>query len=587
MAHILVVEDTPVVREPIVFALDRLGHSTEGVANGQDALSAMARQTPDLVLLDLHMEGMDGLKLLAHMRADPRLADVPVIVLTVDGAKETVLAAQRLRVRHYMLKSRLDFGVLVERINAIVSERDHPAAPPSPADHETPSQPPAANAVPRPTPADPKAALQSLKPMVKRSDLAERLDRCNELQAVSPAVSEVLALTRNSSSSLDAIAKAIKRDPTITLKVLRLANSTAFSRGDVVDSVDKAVLRIGAGAIGQAVMNIGIVEQFGGTRLNAITDPRFFWEHSIGVALIASRIAAETGSAAPETAFTLGLIHDLGRLVLDSILGETYAAVMRAAAEAGLPLERAESRMLLLNHAEAMERILRAWRFPRELADPVMHHHLSVEEIRQKSPSRFGEIATVALADRLAHAMLLGSSGNEAIYPTGEFAAALHLSPGTIEQLEKDIHDRTAELKLAMLMSGPGAPTQWPAFRDSLTRRFSGHVNPLFIGPEPATDAYRLFCAAINSGGQPNLAVVHAPTPKDRGAMLGLLGAREAEAGVGPLPILLMQPDGPHLRNEITPPGRTLRSLTTPFTLDRFFAAASELTVATPQRKAA
>src|SRR5690606_3887518 len=139
-------------------------------------------------------------------------------------------------------------------------------------------------------------------------------------------------------------------------------------------SVDEAVVRIGTGAIRQTLLNIGVIDNFSPQGRAGAIDRLQFWEHSIACGLIAAELERATGGTAPDEAFTLGLLHDVGRLVLARQLGGTYGRVVDAAARCGAPLERAESRLLGLTHAEIMPAVLRQWNLPASLVEPIATH---------------------------------------------------------------------------------------------------------------------------------------------------------------------------------------------------------------------
>jgi CheY-like chemotaxis protein len=82
MAHVLVVDDDPDIRELLEIRLARLGHDVVGVGSGEAALARMAAGAPDVVVLDVVLMGMSGLDVLAAMRADGTLREVPVVILT-------------------------------------------------------------------------------------------------------------------------------------------------------------------------------------------------------------------------------------------------------------------------------------------------------------------------------------------------------------------------------------------------------------------------------------------------------------------------------------------------------------------------
>src|SRR5439155_27047504 len=102
---ILVVDDMPLFRDPIAASLRLAGFHTVAVANGRDALAAARASRPDLILLDIAMPVMDGIACLRALRADPDLANVPVILLTAMSDKRYVVEAGKLGVADYLLKS--------------------------------------------------------------------------------------------------------------------------------------------------------------------------------------------------------------------------------------------------------------------------------------------------------------------------------------------------------------------------------------------------------------------------------------------------------------------------------------------------
>src|SRR5688572_24595203 len=82
MQTILVVDDMAIFREPLAACLKHEGYATVCAANGKEALTAVVRKRPDLILLDLAMPVMDGLTFLRHLRGNPATSALPVILLT-------------------------------------------------------------------------------------------------------------------------------------------------------------------------------------------------------------------------------------------------------------------------------------------------------------------------------------------------------------------------------------------------------------------------------------------------------------------------------------------------------------------------
>lgn len=86
-AHILVVDDEPDIREMLAQLLRGDGYSLATAASGPDALAAVATQTPDLILLDVSMPGMDGFELATRLKADPLTVGIPIIMVSAQAGR--------------------------------------------------------------------------------------------------------------------------------------------------------------------------------------------------------------------------------------------------------------------------------------------------------------------------------------------------------------------------------------------------------------------------------------------------------------------------------------------------------------------
>lgn len=387
--------------------------------------------------------------------------------------------------------------------------------------------------------------LRTLKPLISRNDLMEAVTANNELRAMGPAARQVISLTGSASSSIDAIAKAIRQDQALSLKVLKLANSTLYSTGERVDSVKKAVSRIGIAQIRSTVMAMGVLAQFATGGLAGRLRADRFWEHSITTGIIAQRIATVLKFKADEAdqMFTAGLLHDIGRMLYAERLGDLYAQVITTADRLGLPLETVESRLLLINHADMTDRLLRQWKFPVELINPIALHHLSVGNIKRMAPRMVEPVATLALANRLAHALVLGSSGNDVLYPVEEFVAALELRHDSLTEIMAQTPEQTFDLKTFMLASSDGECDSGPSTLDDARAVLGEGVRPLHVALTPATDTTGYTLARLCELGAtdvPNVAVVRVAHSSERPRIMDLLRQREQQECASNLPVLIV-----------------------------------------------
>src|SRR5580658_6770602 len=116
MKSILVVDDMAIFREPIAASLRSAGYDADCAADGEEALRIAREKHPDLILLDVAMPGMDGISFLRHLRSDPTVADIKVILLTVVSDKTRILAAGSLGVKDCILKTSFHLSDFLERI---------------------------------------------------------------------------------------------------------------------------------------------------------------------------------------------------------------------------------------------------------------------------------------------------------------------------------------------------------------------------------------------------------------------------------------------------------------------------------------
>ncbi len=573
-AKALVVDDDPVARSVIVLSLKTEQFACDQAADGNQALEMISATHYDLIVTDLRMPHKHG-----HALSIELLSRQPVPLLVVHSAvTDPRLCADLIRrgVDDVIAKP-TDYRLFAAKMKALVDRRrsgvetgskDFKAPEAGEAAEEATASrgkaskggtlaasPATKTATRTASPAGTKNAggsLGKMKFLIVKSEVLARIDRGIEVKTMSPLLTKLLGMLGAAGCSMKEVAQTIRQDQALCLKILKLANSCVYSQGTHVDSVEKAVMRIGTGQIRQAIMNIGIIELFSSSSSSAGIDLRQFWEHSLATGLIAaelSRCVAGSGNA-PETelAFTSGLLHDIGRAVLAEQLGEVYQKVMEESQNLDLPLELAEKQLLQVDHSEIAHRVLTSWRFSKQLLQPIQRHHQPVAAIRQLAPAALKEVAVLALADRLAHAMLLGRSGNEVLAPTAELAGMLKLPADIFGRLIREIPERLEELRIAMLHSAANQ-AKWPSAGDEYRGRVKRGALPVVVSADQDHDEIALLVSQLIPGaddeqGWPNMAVIHITDPKGTAELASRLAEAEARAGSGALPLLIASPDG-------------------------------------------
>lgn len=443
-----------------------------------------------------------------------------------------------------------DWLVTDQRESRIPAEPDPKAElPPSQATTDEPEAQPADSPKATEEPPNERPA-----PPMDRRQLMNRIRRSIDLKAMPIALQQIMSLASSSRVSIHQIADAIKQDHAIALRTLKVANSSFYAHSAPLQDIQQAVLRLGLQTVRELVIGLAVVGEFeSGEGSEEELDRRYFWEHSLACALIVRDLARAYHSGETEQIFTAGLLHDVGRAVLQDFLTDQHHRVRQFAREHRMPLEQAELKLLSITHADVGQQLLTQWRLPSHLINPIAGHHLSLRNMKRYVPGDIQAAATVALANYLAHAMLAGHSGNEVIYPVDELTMELGLEEETIRFVARNAVDRADEIKLTIATGGRGEI--WKPYKEVIAERLNMAVNVLSVRCFAGPDSYQLLFEQIAQPGadKPNLAVVHLRSREDIVPCGELLSRAENEAEVGNLPLVMLCS-----REQLTLTGKTL-----------------------------
>jgi putative nucleotidyltransferase with HDIG domain len=217
----------------------------------------------------------------------------------------------------------------------------------------------------------------------------------------------------------NALRKVLERDPSLSVQVLKLANSAAYGRAGNVADLGRAIALLGRREI--ADMALIAANSTGFSELeNELLRHVDFWVHSVSCARLARELAPAAG-ASPDEAFAAGLLHDVGHLLLFNLCSALMSTVLEDALDEGVDLYVIERRRLGYDHAAVGAAVLRSWNMPADLCDAVALHHQAPATIAEALPS------IVALANR--GASLVEADEN----PPQEVGAALATQLGCRE----------------------------------------------------------------------------------------------------------------------------------------------------------
>lgn len=279
----------------------------------------------------------------------------------------------------------------------------------------------------------------------------EIIAKVKNLPPVSQAALKLVNLLEQASISNDEIVDVIKCDNVLTAKLLRACNSPYFGLDEPVSSVDQAVLMLGH----QQIMHIVLTLAFGSAMVVPLpgyaVEANELWRHSLLTATAAEIVAAEayTMNVDAPVAFTVGLLHDIGKLAMSqAITPEIQQHIRQLIEHEGCSRSEAEKKVLGADHAEIGGRLLQNWNLPDEIIEAVAHHHQPVCEPRPRLS------VITHLANSLAH--LAGSApgwDGFAARVSPDAAAALNLDDKRLENLVAEVRNAYGRVDHFMSMA--------------------------------------------------------------------------------------------------------------------------------------
>lgn len=197
------------------------------------------------------------------------------------------------------------------------------------------------------------------------------------------------------SSSAD-IARAVSQDPSFTVRLLRVANSSLYGFSSAVDTVAKAVTIIGTSQIRNLALSMSVARSFAGLP-NDLVSMDNFWRHSLLCALAARHLAKEARRCDPDALFTAGLLHDIGELVIFNRLpGQAREALERVLdSQEEIQVHEAEREVMGFDHADVGGELARQWNLPPLLEECIAHHHAIANAHKHPRETALVHIANV------------------------------------------------------------------------------------------------------------------------------------------------------------------------------------------------
>jgi putative nucleotidyltransferase with HDIG domain len=261
----------------------------------------------------------------------------------------------------------------------------------------------------------------------------ELVANVKNLPPVPHAALKLVSLLDQPGVSNTEVVQALRCDNVLTAKLLRACNSPYFGLAEPVSSVDQAVFVLGH----QQILHIVLTLAFGSTMVVPLpgyaVEASELWRHSLITAIASETIANDLVdlNVDPPVAFTVGLLHDIGKLVLGQALTPEVQAEIRARVEHGQQSRsEAEKAVLGTDHSEVGALLLQNWHLSDDVVEAVANHHQPVLKPRPRLS------VVTHLANGIAH--LAGSApgwDGYAMRISNEVVERLEITPEQVEKL--------------------------------------------------------------------------------------------------------------------------------------------------------
>ncbi len=300
--------------------------------SGAEALDVMAKEPIQIIVTDMRMPEMDGAALLCEvMKRHPN-----VIRMVLSGHADAKLIMKSVGVAHQFISKPCDPETLKAIINGAIG----------------------------------------IRALLKDSRLESIIAEMNTLPSVPSLYVEMADELKSPEPSVTKVSQIISRDPSMTARILQLVNSAFFGLRRRISNPEDGVSYLGLERIQHLFLVLHAFSQFVPPETSSFAiEP--LWEHSISTAVIAKAIAEreEAGKSTIDDAFAVGLLHDIGQLMLACKLTDKHEQSVKLARNEAIPLWQAEQQILSVTHAEVGAYLLGLWGLPDPIVEATAYHH--------------------------------------------------------------------------------------------------------------------------------------------------------------------------------------------------------------------
>lgn len=192
-----------------------------------------------------------------------------------------------------------------------------------------------------------------------------------DIPALPIVASRILHIIADDNSSLEELKKVISMDQSFSSRLLKVANSPYYRASNTISDITDAITRIGFTTVQALVFAISLKD----LRRPLNKTDFLLWDHSLAVSVASGLIARDMGLLPSDETFIYGLLHDIGKVVINLSLKNEFADVVSTVRELNISFAEAENKVLGFDHCDMGKYVADQWRLPAKLAFVIANHH--------------------------------------------------------------------------------------------------------------------------------------------------------------------------------------------------------------------
>lgn len=365
-ATILIVDDNYTLRLPLRAYLERRGYSVLEAADGLEAVEMAVAHHPDIIALDVMMPVVDGYEALKRLKKNDATKDIPVLMLTAVNEKSGIMTSLATGAGDYVIKGSATITEICQRLERLLEKSKREVA---------------------------TTAGRDSNRVLSDEEIAAALREICRPTAMPARLAEVLNIINRQGTTIKDWMKLFENDRNLAQTAALLGGIEPNQRGGITELDPQSLVAHGANRLKYLALGAAAIAAF-----SAYTS-RDFQRHLLLTALLARSLALDTVGGSADEAVAAGLLHDIGKVLLNNRFPNQYKQVIARADDDKKELSTVERAMMGTDHAAFGAEVLKAWNVPGEIVEAVNFHHAPYDIIVESAAFNPSLVAIVEVAE--------------------------------------------------------------------------------------------------------------------------------------------------------------------------------------------